>query len=338
MKRRIGILALALLDIAAMILAFKLAVVLRITIFPKFYDAFPKSLPSADVLRFWWFFAIWLFFFIYEGLYTEVMPYWDEVRKVATASALATVGVFVVVSIGKLSEDVSRTVTVSMGVMLIFMYPFIRIRIKAFLRMAGLLIRRVLILGAGKTGHLILTTMSKEPNLGYKVVGFLDDNPDLHGEFIDGVKVRGPLSHTERFIRHGCISDVVIAMPGADGKFHQELINRLQYKAEHVLFVPDLFGVAALGITVQHFFNEQALALQMKNNLANPLNSYMKLALDYSLSAGLLILSTLPMAVMALVIKFTSSGPVLYRHERMGRMCKPFQCIKFRTMYADADT
>lgn len=337
LKRRTGVMALALLDIAAMVLAFKLAIYLRTSIFPEFYASFPRHQPSADIFRFWWFFAIWLFFFIYEGLYSEVMPYWDEVRKVATASALATVGVFVVVSIGKLSGDVSRTVTVSMGVMLIFIYPFVRIQIKALLRMAGLLTRRVLILGAGKTGHLILTTMRKEPNLGYKVVGFLDDNPLLHGEIIDGVKVRGPISHAERYIRQGCISDVVIAMPGADGKFHQELINRLQYKAEHILFVPDLFGMAVLGITVQHFFNEQAFALQMKNNLAQPLNSFLKLVLDYTLSAVVLAASALPMVAMALAIKLTSRGPVLYTHERMGRSCVPFQCIKFRTMYSDAD-
>ncbi|KKK56202.1 hypothetical protein LCGC14_3066910, partial [marine sediment metagenome] len=72
-------------------------------------------------------------------------------------------------------------------------------------------------------------------------------------------------------------------------------------------------------------------------NLAHPLNSYLKLVFDYSLSAALLVAIALPMAAMAIVIKLTSRGPVLYRHERMGRLCAPFQCIKFRTMYADAD-
>lgn len=153
MKRRAGILALAALDIIVMVLAFKLAIFLRTTVFPEFYGGFPRRQPPADALQYWWFFAIWLFFFIYEGLYTEAMPYWDEVRKVATASALATVGVFVVVSIGKLSGHVtSRTVTVSMGAILVFMYPFIRIQIKTLLRMAGLLTRRVIILGAGRPG------------------------------------------------------------------------------------------------------------------------------------------------------------------------------------------
>ncbi|MCK4912038.1 MAG: sugar transferase, partial [Thermodesulfovibrionales bacterium] len=337
MKRRTGIVLLAMLDITAMVLAFKLAIFLRTTIFPEFYGGFPKLVHSVDALKFWWFFAIWLFFFIYEGLYSEAMPYWDEVRKVATASALATVGVFVVVSIGKLSGNVSRTMTVSMGVILVFMYPFIRIQIKALLRMAGLLTRRVIILGAGKTGHLILNTMRKEPNMGYEVIGFLDDDPGKHGTAIEGVDVLGPLSQAEDIIRDARISDIVIAMPGAQGQFHQALINRLQYQAEHILFVPDLFGMAVLGITVQHFFNEQAFALQMKNNLAHPLNSYLKLVFDYSLSAVLLAAIALPMAAMAILIKLTSRGPVLYRHERMGRLCVPFQCIKFRTMYSDAD-
>ena len=336
-KRQVGTILLMVLDVSMFVASFKLAVAFRVWVYPKLYAGFPAEFPFTSVLEFWWFFAIWLFFFAYEGLYTENSPYWDDVLKAATASILATVGVFVVVSIGKLSGNVSRTTTLTMGVMLIFIYPFIRIKIKSIIRMAGLMTRRVLILGAGKTGHLILTTMRNEPNLGYEVVGFLDDDPQTHGTMIDGIRIRGPVRHAERYIRRACISDVVIAMPGANGKVHQELINRLQHKAENILFVPDLFGMAVLGVSVQHFFNEQALALMLKNNLANPLNYLVKRVFDYSVALVLFALSILPMLIIVILIRLTSPGPAIFVQKRFGKNGRIFNCLKFRTMRTDAE-
>ncbi len=336
-KRHVGTIILMVLDVLMFIAAFKLAVALRLWVFPRLYEGFPTQFLFTSAMEFWWFFAIWMFFYVYEGLYTENSPYWDDIIKAATASTLATVGVFLVVSVSKLSGNVSRAVIVSMGFLLIFIYPIVRIQIKKILRMAGLLKRRVLILGAGKTGSLILTTMRREPNLGYEVVAFLDDDPRKRGTEIDGIKVRGPISHAERFISGACISDVVIAMPGADGKVHQELINRLQHKTEQILFVPDLFGMAVLGVSVQHFFNEQAIALMLKKNLEHPLNYLVKRVFDYSAGLVLFMLTALPMAVIALLIKLTSPGPAFFLQKRFGKNGRVFKCIKFRTMRVDAE-
>jgi FlaA1/EpsC-like NDP-sugar epimerase len=76
-----------------------------------------------------------------------------------------------------------------MGFIALFLIPAIRINAKRLLMAIGLLRSKVLILGAGKTGQLVAKALREEQNLGYKVAGFLDDNPEKAGTLIEGIKV-----------------------------------------------------------------------------------------------------------------------------------------------------
>src|SRR4030042_1055631 len=123
--------------------------------------------------------------------------------------------------------------------------------------------------------------LREEQNLGYKVAGFLDDDPEKAGTLIEGIKVHKGIEKAERYIGRSGISVVVIAMPGAGKERLNELINRLQHKADNILFVPDILGIAVLGTKLQHFFREQAFALEIQNNLANPINIFIKRCFDF---------------------------------------------------------
>jgi undecaprenyl-phosphate galactose phosphotransferase len=325
------------LDLALLVLSLKLAVHIRTGLLPHIYAAYDMALPFESVLDIWWVFLVWLFFFAYEGLYTAKFSYWDEIRSCAKASFFASVGVFTIVSLGKLSAEVSRTVIVLMGFIAMFALPFARTWAKGVLRRFGLFRRRVLILGAGDTGELILKALRKETNLGFHVVGFLDDDPAKSGTRIEGVKVHRGVDRAARYLNRADITDVVIAMPGAGRERLQGLINSLQHKARRVMFVPDVFGMAVLGTKLQHFFEEQAFALEVQNNLSRPLNYWTKRLFDYAASLCILLVLAVPLALLALAVRLTSPGPALYGHRRVGRNSREFRCLKFRTMYADAD-
>jgi undecaprenyl-phosphate galactose phosphotransferase len=73
-------------------------------------------------------------------------------------------------------------------------------------------------------------------------------------------------------------------MPGAGKEKLQHLINSLQHKVERILFVPDMYGIAVIGTSLQHFFHEQAFALELKNNLARPVNIILKRCFDLIMS------------------------------------------------------
>jgi len=324
-------------DLGTLFAVFYSALFLRINILPRLYPAFPAEVPFRSLSAVWWVFLIWLFFFYYEGLYTRRFAFWDEIRAICHVSILATVGVFTIVSVGKFSEEVSRTVIVLMGLLSLFLLPAERILLKKTMRRFGLLKRRVLILGAGETGKLILKALKREPNYGYEVVGFLDDDCEKVGKKIDGVKIHRGVERAENYLKNCGITDLFIAMPGAGKDRLQALVNSLQHKVERVLFVPDMTGIAVLGTGLKHFFHEEVLAFEIENNLSSATNVIIKRCFDLVFSGLALIFLSVPMALIALLIRLDSSGRAIFSQERVGKNGKTFRCFKFRTMYSDAE-
>jgi len=115
------------------------------------------------------------------------------------------------------------------------------------------------------------------------------------------------------------------------------LINAIQHKVDNTLFIPDLEGIAVLGTKLRHFFNEQAIVLEVRNNLADPVNYLAKRVFDYLISLCVIAIFLVPFCMIYLAIILTSRGPGIFRHQRVGKGGKAFSCFKFRTMYADAE-
>lgn len=82
----------------------------------------------------------------------------------------------------------------------------------------------------------------------------------------------------------------------------------------------------------EHYYIEDLGILEKK-----PFYSFVKRAFDIVCSLGAMVLLAIPMLVIAVLIKCTSKGPVLYSQERLGLNGKPFKIVKFRTMVADAE-
>ncbi|MHB8881376.1 MAG: undecaprenyl-phosphate galactose phosphotransferase WbaP [Thermodesulfovibrionales bacterium] len=322
-----------LIDVMAVKGLLQLSVLIRLNILPHFFS----GLPQGEVSDAWWIVPVWVFFFVYEGLYTMRASFWDEIRALWKVAVFATAGVLIIVSIGKLSSEISRIVVLLMGLLSLFCLPAFHMLAKKVLRQMGFLKRRVLILGAGKTGSLILKALKREPNYGYEVIGFVDDDPEKFGTRIDGIKVHRGIDKALAYINRADVADIFIAMPGAGKERLQGIINHLQHKVERILFVPDIFGIAVLGTNLQHFSNEEAFALEMKNNLSNPVNIVIKWLFDIMISLLLLPLLLLIILVIGVLIRLDSPGPIIFSQERVGKKGTTFRCMKFRSMYLDAE-
>lgn len=337
LKSAIEVLTVFIIDVGSVLLVFQASVVLRSGVLPHLYRGFPTEESYRNFANIWWIFLVWIFFFYYEGLYTKRFSFWDEIKALCRVSFFSTVGVFTIVSLGKFSEEVSRTVVILMGLAALLLLPLIRIVAKKLLRRFGFLKRRVLILGAGETGKLIVRALRKEPNYGYEVIGFVDDDPEKFGKRIEGIKIHKGIDKAFNYINRCNLEDLFIAMPGAGKERLQELVNSLQHKVERIFFVPDIFGIAVLGTNLQHFFHEEAFAFEMKNNLSNPLNIFVKRGFDMIVTFLLMPFLAAPMGIIALLIRLGSKGPAIFSQERVGRNGSMFRCYKFRTMYDDAE-
>jgi Undecaprenyl-phosphate galactose phosphotransferase WbaP len=334
-KKGLNFIILLVVDLLAVGISLEISIFTRRESLPPSFG-FPEY-QGNGILTYWWVFPIWISFFAHEGLLSGRFSFWDEIKHLWRAIFFSTIAVFSILFLGKIGERFSRTVVVLMGVVALFLIPALRINAKRLLISIGLLRSKVLILGAGKTGQLVAKALKEEQNLGYKVAGFLDDNPEKAGTLIEGIKVHKGIEKAERYIGRSGINAVIIAMPGTDKERLNELINSLQYKAENILFVPDILGIAVLGTKLQHFFREQAFALEIQNNLARPLNIFIKRCFDFIVGSLFLLLFSFPILIISLLIRFNSPGSPIFSQYRIGRKGKLFRCYKFRTMFKDAE-
>jgi undecaprenyl-phosphate galactose phosphotransferase len=333
-RQRLGPIILFLSDIVILLFIAVIAIVIR-NFLPDIISDFP--IFSKKINYAWWFFLVWLAILAYEGAYTRKFTFWDEVKMLWKVSFFSTITILSIFFLGKMGVSVSRTVIVLIGIISLPVFPLLRIALKRWLIGSGILTSRVLILGANEIGRLALKALHREKNLGYQVVGFLDDLPSPKSRLIDGLKVHAHLDQIERYLRNADVQGLVIALPNIERGKLWHLVNRLQHKVGSVLYFPDVTGLAVMGTELRQFFYDQAFALEIKNNLAQPFIYLLKKMSDYFFGAILLVVLIIPFLVLSLCIIMTSPGPPMYKQKRVGKNCKPFFCYKFRTMYKNAD-
>ncbi|AEG61877.1 sugar transferase [Desulforamulus ruminis] len=277
----------------------------------------------------------------YEDLYQKRMPFWKEVEKILKASTLAVIFSISLLYLAKMTGEISRTLVMITWLVTIVLIPTFRYFGKLFLIKMRIWSKPVLIIGAGKTGELILRAFTREDTMGYKIIGFLDDNKEINGlvhpRSKEIIPKLGTFDEAESIILASGVQEVIVAAPGLPAKNLVELTNRIQPLVNNVMLVPDLFGISMNGIEVEYFFDEQALLLNVKNKLKSNLNKSIKRAFDIMTGSIMSLLCMPIMFVMAAAIKIDSKGPVFFAQERLGQNGAAFTCYKFRTMYIDGD-
>jgi Undecaprenyl-phosphate galactose phosphotransferase WbaP len=305
------------------------------TLFVRVIPGFPPL--AHNIQQNWWFFPIWFSIMFYAGAYSKKFTAWDEVKLLWKVSFFFTLAVLTIIFLGKLTYPISRSFIVLLCILSLGIMPILRISIKRVLIQSGLLKSKVLIVGAGEAGERALQALHRESNLGYEVVGFVDDKASKKQAFVQGIKVHNSLNHVERYIKNCDIQDVVIALTNVDKKMLAQLINQLQLKAKSVLYVPDFAGMAVIGTELRHFFHDQFFAVEINNNLIQPLNYLTKKIFDYAVCLVLSLLLFIPIIIISVLIRITSPGPAIHKQQRIGKNSVPFMCYKFRTMYCDAE-
>ena len=203
------------------------------------------------------------------------------------------------------------------------------------LRKRGFNLRYALIVGEAELGQKLVQSFHDHPDLGLKAVGFLSESTDQVGRSLQGVRVVGTYGDLNGLLKQGGIDQVFIALPFHLHEKTKEILASLRNELVNIKVVSDLYDFVTLRGGV-----EELDGLPIINIQDTPLLGWGKIAkraLDMVLSlAGLIVLS-LPMGLIALLVKLTSPGPVFYEQERMGFDGEIFRMIKFRSMRADAE-
>lgn len=338
LKRIFKTVSLIIIDLLAFWVSLFLAWLLRSEVSSSFIPNLPVfQFSYAYYASIWWIPVIFIFFISYEGLYERNLPFWDEVRTMLKSISLATLTVMAIVTLGKMQDRVSRLVLLGMWIVSLFFFPVFRLWGKKILYALGVWRERILILGAGNAGRLVMEGLGREKHMGYDAVGFLDDDEEKKGELVDGKKVFGKVKHFPRFIRDLSISTVIIAIPSLPPERLSALTASVQNFATNTIVIPDLKGIALLNTDLFHLFYEEIFLMNIRNNLKSLPNRLIKRLFDFAVSILAMPLLLPIIGIFGLVIRWETPGPAIYAHERSGRSGRIFRCYKFRTMHRDAE-
>ncbi len=337
LRKTTSFLMLILIDSMALLIAFFISLKIRLNILPKIFEFFPTDLPLHYTTHVWWIWILCLGSLAYAGLYTKRRAFWPETRHLFSSMSLALVLIMAVISLAKLSGEVSRTSIIISYSLTLAILPLARYGGKTLLFALGIWSEKILILGLNNTGWKVATTLQKDKYLGYHLAGFLTMDGEDKSNYPENATILGTYEQAEDIITSQGIRHIVIAEPDLPGAELVELSNHLQPYTRSVIIVPDLFGLPIADGETDYFFDEQILALRIKNNLASPLNMMIKRIFDLMIAVLLLIPLTILIIILTLLIKADSPGPVFHTGQRIGRQGKEYRCYKFRTMFVNND-
>lgn len=200
------------------------------------------------------------------------------------------------------------------------------------LRKRGFNLRRTLVVGTGAAAAVVNQQLCKHREIGFDIVGFVRDPAELETPQTTNVSpIIGAVDTLPMLIQEHNVHELIIAS-AADSR---ELISRCKHDGVNVRLVTDLYS-----LSMHETLFEELAGIPMVFFKGNPLfgmNLAVKRSMDILLSAvGLLLLAPF-FAIIAILIKLESAGPVIFKQQRVGKGLKPFTCYKFRSMCQNAE-
>ena len=199
---------------------------------------------------------------------------------------------------------------------------------------SGYGVKNALVAGTGDLGRMVAETLTAHGELGYRVIGFLDDAPGPQAR--NGLPVLGRLNQVLEVAKAHNVEQLYIALPLEEHGKVVELIRCAGNECLDLKVVPDLVQYATLQSALEDLDGIPIISL---NEV--PLrgwNSMVKRLIDIVLGSALLVLAAIPIALISLLIKLKGGpGPVLIRQERMTLDGRTFEIYKFRSMVANAE-
>ena len=232
----------------------------------------------------------------------------------------------------------SRIIFIYAGIMiviLLWLARSVRAVILARLRQAGQGVDRVLIVGAGETGRAVMRNMVAQPELGYQVMGFLDDDPIKGSTDMGPFKAWGPLENLPEILTSQAIDQVIITLPWQYHRKTVRLVLESERAGVRARVVPDLFQLSLGGVDAESINGIPLISI--KQTSLTGFNLAAKRTFDLMLSILCVVLAAPLLLLIVLAIRLDSPGPVLFRQPRAGRHGKPFTVYKFRSMRVGAE-
>jgi exopolysaccharide biosynthesis polyprenyl glycosylphosphotransferase len=328
-------------DAVTALVAYAVAYWVRFHVYPAYIPGGEPPAPGRYVIAAPLVMATVVVVFAFMDVYRvqRGTQFIDEMFSVIKAMAVAFVVVFAMIGLYRDGQFTYSRLTFAYWavattvLILLARYGLRRLRTRAWRRGEG--IDRVVVVGSGAAADLVLQRIRMFPDYGYQVVGVVSDSLKTGDEF-SGTDVIGRADDLSTIVAERKVDLVFVAEPELTQDQILHLMDSCRECRTSFRIVPSMLEIMVSRVTGDQL--DGIPLLQFRHGLdVDAAKATSKRALDVAVSgAGMVIISPL-LALIALLVKLSSSGPVLIHQERTGLDEGTIVMHKFRTMRADAE-
>jgi exopolysaccharide biosynthesis polyprenyl glycosylphosphotransferase len=328
-------------DAVVAVLAFGLAYWVRFHVYPKYIPGGEEPAPerylyAAPIVALT-VIAVFIFMDVYR--LQRGTQFVDELFSVVKAMVVTTVVVFAEIGLYRDGQFTYSRLTFTYWavaatlLILLARYGLRRMRARSWRKGDG--IDRVVVVGSGAAADLILQRIRMFPDYGYQVVGVIADDLKA-GESFGGSSVLGRSAELSQIAGDRNVSLVFVAAPEMSQDEILKLVDSCRECPTEFRIVPSMLEIMTSRVTGDQL--DGIPLLQFRHGLdVDAAKATSKRALDLAVSGvGMVVISPV-LALIALLVKLSSPGPILIHQERTGLADRTLVMHKYRTMRADAE-
>lgn len=316
-------------------------------IYIRFYDVPMGELLSRPLVRtqaalILAYSLVWIVIFQHFNLYklNLFMAFGEQIIAIVKSLLYGLIGLVLITFIFKRLDFVDSRAVIAIFVITslvsisVFRLVVFR-RLFALASQKKILHRKVLIVGKDRTAKMVAAQIAFNDSHGFDVVGFVTDELPPETRVFEELKSVGRLDDLTVLVERFEIDEIIIAESDVTHQSLLEIIDKAQETSAEVRLVSELYNIIPEKVLLEKYLGVPIV--KMPQNNENVLFNVYKRVFDVVLTVIGAVFLFVPFCVIALLIKLTSKGPVLFKHTRIGKDCKPFEFYKFRTMYLDSD-
>lgn len=292
-----------------------------------------------DYLRFYLIIAVVVITFLqrhrlYEFSVNESVP--DELWKIIKSITYAVLAVAALSFLFK-SQVFSRFVFFTFAAFTIttlWTWRLIKRWIIMQMLERGYFKKNLIVVGAGRVGQLIVQELIAQPQLGYSVIGFADDDPKKRGKTYFGTKVLCSTKELSEKIAKLHIDELLITIPSCR-ELIQDIITQCRRQDVQIKIVPEMFNLMTSSVEVGQLGPVPYMRI-VKTPMQGMALVFKRLFDVVFALMGTILLSPI-LIVTAIAVRADSPGPVIFKQKRVGKNGELFDFYKFRSMIANAE-
>lgn len=279
---------------------------------------------------------IYIVFLHLCNVYTRNMQFWRVIAGIFKASVYAIFNCVILLYIIHIAEVISRLYMGLLGIFAFLLIVLFRYIIKKVFDALQVLKEPVLLMGAGKNAARILKHVKNDLGLNYQFIGYLQEQepaPDLTKQ----LPCLGTFQEAASVIKTTGVRKVLVVAPELSQEKMEEIIYDLQPLVKSIGFIPDLGTMPLSTMDLESLIDGHVVMFRMRNNLQSRGNRILKFVFDWCVTLVGTICIIPVLVFISIWVYKDSPGPVIFKHRRVGKGGKEFDCYKFRSMCVDAD-